>query len=108
MHTMIGWRPVTTFSGHGDVQTDSFNIESGQWRIKWKTAKEQPPGQGAFKVIVESAISGRTLMVAVDRRGVGHDVAVVTEDPRLYQLVVESQAVDWSMSIEESVVGYSR
>jgi hypothetical protein len=106
-HTMVGWRPVVSFSGTGDSQTESFNIESGQWRIKWTTKNEQPAGAGTFRVTVHSAVSGRPLMVAVDHRGTGHGTAYVNEDPRLYHLVVESRAVDWSVSIEDSVTGYS-
>ena len=55
---------------------------------------------------VHSAVSGRPLVVAVDRRGNGRGVAYVNEDPRLYHLVIESRGVDWSFSVEESVVGY--
>jgi hypothetical protein len=94
------------WSGRGSTQTDSFNIESGQWRIKWKTSNESPPGTGTFKLTVHSAVSGRPLMQAVDFKGVGHNTAYVTEDPRLYHLVIDSNNVDWSFSVEEEVVSY--
>jgi hypothetical protein len=29
----------------------------------------------------------------------------VTEDPRLYHLVIDSDGVDWSIKVEEAVVG---
>jgi hypothetical protein len=90
------------------MQTESFNIESGQWRIKWGTANENPPGSGTFRVTVHSAVSGRPLVVAVEHRGTGHDVAYVNEDPRLYHLVIESRGVDWSVSVEDSSIGYGR
>ena len=102
----VGWRPIASFSGRGDSQTESFNIESGQWRIKWVTRNETAPEAGTFKVTVHSAVSGRPLMLAVDHRGAGHDTAYVNEDPRLYHLVIESANVDWSVSIEESVYAY--
>jgi hypothetical protein len=41
----------------------------------------------------------------VEHQGDGHGVAYVTEDPRLYHLVVESGGVDWSIKVEEAVVG---
>ena len=107
-HTVVGWRPIQTWTGHGDAQTDSFNIESGQWRIKWSAGNEQPPGPGTLKVTVHSAVSGRPLGVAIDHKGNGHDVAYVNEDPRLYHLVIESGNVDWKLSVEESVVGYGQ
>jgi hypothetical protein len=105
---VVGWRPIQSWSGHGDMQTESFNIESGQWRIKWATANEAPPGSGTFRVTVHSAVSGRPLAVAVEHRGVGRDIAYVNEDPRLYHLVIESQSVDWSISVEESEIDYGR
>jgi hypothetical protein len=101
----VGWRPIETFSGHGSTQTQSFNIESLQWRIKWETKNEMPPGTGTFQVTVHSAVSGRPLQLAVDYRGVGHGIGYVNEDPRLYHLVIESSNVDWSVAIEEAVVG---
>jgi hypothetical protein len=101
---LIGWRPFESWSGRGNVQTDSFDMMSGEWRIKWKTTNETAPGAGTFRVTVHSAVSGRPLLVAVDHRGIGHDVAYVNDDPRLYHLVIESSNVDWSIAIEEAVV----
>jgi hypothetical protein len=101
--TLVGWRPVGSFSGHGNSQTESFNIESGQWRIKWTTT-----GTGMFVMTVHSAVSGRPLGVPVEHRGTGHGTAYVNEDPRLYDLVIESSDVDWSVGVEEAVVGYAQ
>ena len=101
--TLVGWRPVGSFSGRGNSQTESFNIESGQWRIKWAT-----DGAGMFQMTVHSAVSGRPLGVPVEQRGTGHGTAYVNEDPRLYHLVIESSEVDWSVAVEEAVVGYAQ
>jgi hypothetical protein len=101
----VGWRPIDAWSGRGDTQTDSFNIESGTWRIKWETRNETVPGHGTFRVVVHSAVSGRPLALAVEHRGPGHDIAYVTEDPRLFHLVIESRDIDWSISVEEAVFG---
>jgi hypothetical protein len=101
--TSVGWRAVGSFAGRGDSQTESFNIESGQWRIKWSTT-----GTGMFQMTVHSAVSGRPLGVPVEQRGTGHGTAYVNEDPRLYHLVIESSDVDWSVAVEEAVVGYGR
>lgn len=100
----IGWRPIVTFSGRGNTQTESFNIESGEWRIKWETKNEASPGAGKFHVMVHSAVSGRPIALAVDHRGVGHDVAYINEDPHLFHLVIESSDVDWTIHVEEAVV----
>jgi hypothetical protein len=99
----VGWRPIISFSGSGSEQTESFNIESTEWRIKWETKGAAPSGM--FQVVVHSAVSGRPLVEAVRRTGAGHGIAYVTEDPRLYHLVIDSKDLDWSIAIEEAVVG---
>jgi len=99
-HTQVGWRPIGSWSGRGDTQTDSFNIESTQWRIRWETK-----GNGSFHLVVHSAVSGRPIQDAVLQHGNGRWVAYVTEDPRLYHLVIDSDGVDWSIKVEEAVVG---
>jgi hypothetical protein len=105
--TLVGWQPVGSFSGRGNSQTESFNIDSGQWRIKWATMNENPTGAGTFEMTVHSAVSGRPMGVPVEHRGTGHGTAYINEDPRLYHLVIESKNIDWSVSIEEAVVGYA-
>jgi len=104
----IGWRPLGTWSGRGNEQTDSFNIESGQWRIKWEARNETAPGAGRLRIEVHSSVSGRPLGEAVEHSGIGHDIAYVNEDPRLFHLVIESSNEDWSVSVEEGVVGVPR
>ncbi len=106
--TLVGWRPVASFSRRGDSQTESFNIESGQWRIKWAITNERPAGAGTFRATVHSAVSGRPLGVPIEHRGPGHGTAYVNEDLRLYHLVIESSDVDWSITMEEAVVGYAQ
>jgi hypothetical protein len=104
-HTQVGWRPIGSWSGRGDTQTDSFNIESTQWRIRWETKGAASPGAGSFHLVVHSAVSGRPIQDAVRQHGNGRGVAYVTEDPRLYHLVIDSDGVDWSIKVEEAVVG---
>jgi hypothetical protein len=104
-HSQIGWRPIGKWSGRGDTQTESFNIESTQWRIKWETKGAASPGAGSFHLVVHSAVSGRPIQDAVKQQGNGRGIAYVTEEPRLYHLVIDSAGVDWSIAVEEAVVG---
>lgn len=97
------WKQVGTWSGRGSAQTDSFDLDVMQWRIKWKTSNENPPGEGTFKVTVNSAVSGRPLSVAVEHNGPGSGVAYVADDPRLYHLVIDSANLDWTVSVEQPV-----
>jgi hypothetical protein len=105
---LVGWRHLASFSGRGNSQTESFNVESGQWRIKWATTNETSPGAGRFQLTVHSEVSGRPLGVPVEHRGTGHDIAYVNEDPRLYRLEIESSDIDWSVAVEEAVAGYAQ
>jgi hypothetical protein len=100
---LVGWRPIGTWSGRGTTQTESFNIESGQLRIKWETKNDASPEAGTFKVMVHSAVSGRPIALAVEHQGAGRDTAYVTDEPRLYHLVIESSDVDWTVAVEEAV-----
>lgn len=104
----IGWRFVESWSGQGDMQTDSFDIQSGAFRIKWETSHETAPGAGTFRVMVHSGVSSRPITLAVDHPGVGHDIAYVSDDPRPYFLVITSKNVDWSVRVEEAVAGHPR
>ena len=72
-------------------------------RIQWKTLHETVPGTGTFRLTINSSISGRPLLTAVDRRGIAADVAYVQEDPRVFFAVVDSANLDWSFTIEEAV-----
>ena len=102
--TTVAWRPVGTWSGHGDAQTDSFDIGYTQVRLRWETRNEKPAGAGKLRVTVNSAVSGRDLAVAVDETGVGHDVAYISVEPHWSYLVISSSNLDWSVTVEEPAV----
>jgi len=95
------WQVVGSWSGRGNAQTDSFDIGYEPCRIRWEARNETASGQGRLRVTVNSSVSGRELAVAVDHRGVGHDIAYVSVDPHYSYLLIESSGVDWSVSVEE-------
>ena len=100
---IILWHKLGAWSGGDDAQTESFPSSTGSLRITWETSRESKPNAGRFKLTVMSSISGRSLLVAVDFRGVGHNIAYVTEDPRSFYAVVESSNVDWTFTVDEGV-----
>jgi hypothetical protein len=100
----IGWRPVASWSGDSNTQTESFNMESGQWRIRWQTSNKQPSRAGNFRAIVHSSVSGRFVQVAAEHQGAGSGLAYIAEDPRQFFLDIESTGVDWKVSVEEGVI----
>ena len=99
----IVWRPLGSWSGRGSMQTDPFLSDTGSLRLRWATRNEAAPGTGTFRVTVHSDVSGRSLVVAIDARGAGGDVAYVSEDPRSFFLAVESANVDWTLAADEGV-----
>ena len=100
---LILWHTLGAWSGGGDAQTESFPSSTGSLRITWETSHESRPNAGRFRLTVMSAISGRSLQVAVDVRGVGHNIAYVTDDPRSFYAVVESSNVEWTFTVDEGV-----
>jgi hypothetical protein len=99
---VTGTRPAGSWQGRGS-QMLGFVSESGRFTIAWETRNEMPPGGGSFKVTVHSAVSGRPLHVAVDHRGAGRGTVRVDDDPRQYNLMVESANVDWSVAVDELI-----
>ena len=95
------WERAGTWSGRGNVETNSFPSSSGYLRFTWETTNETKPGEGRFKLILGSSISGRQIMVVVDSKGAAHDVAYVSEEPRTFYIKVESANEDWKVVVDE-------
>src|SRR5262245_46766608 len=102
---VVVWKNLGEWSGRGNAQTESFIGLTGALRMRWRTKNEAPDGAGAFKLILQSAISGRALQEAVDETGPGEGTAYVAEDPRAYYISVESANLDWSFTVEEAIFG---
>ena len=98
------WRTLGNYTGHGNEQTPSFTSDTGGLRIIWegKTAGSDPPPE-FFRLTVHSAISGRPLIVAVDHKGAGKGTALVGEDPRVFYAEIESNGLDWSITVQERI-----
>ena len=96
----IIWERAGSWSGRGDVETNSFP-SSGYLRFTWETTNETKPGEGRFKLLLGSSISGRVIQAVVDTKGAGRDVAYVSEEARTFYLKVESAHVDWKVIVDE-------
>jgi hypothetical protein len=97
----IIWERAGSWSGRGDLETNSFPSSSGYLRFTWETSNETKPGEGRFTLILGSSISGRAIMVVVDSKGVGRDVAYVSEEARTFYIKVESANEDWKVTVDE-------
>jgi hypothetical protein len=97
----IIWERAGSWSGRGDMETNSFPAASGYLRFTWETSNETKPGEGRFKLMLGSSISGRVIQVVVDSKGAGRDVAYVSEEARTFYLKVESANEDWKVTVDE-------
>jgi outer membrane biogenesis lipoprotein LolB len=95
------WDHAGSWSGRGNLETNSFPSSSGYLRFTWETSNETKPGEGRFKLILGSSISGRLIQVVVDSQGASRDVAYVSEEPRTFYLKVESVNEDWKVTVDE-------
>jgi hypothetical protein len=102
---VVVWKSLGEWSGRGNAQTESFVGLTGALRMHWRTKNESPKGAGTFRLILQSAISGRSLQEIVDERGLEEGTAYAAEDPRMFYISVESANLDWSFTVEEAIFG---
>ncbi len=102
---IVIWKNLGAWSGRGNAQTESFIGLTGALRMHWQTRNEAPKGTGTFRLILQSAISGRALQETVDEKGLGEGTVYIAEDPRVFYMSVESANLDWSFTVEEAFFG---
>ena len=95
------WRPVGTWSGRGQLQTESWPGDTGAMRIRWTTTHAAPAG--VFTLTIHSAISGRPMEMVVDQKGDGSGTTYFSDDPRVFFAVVDAKNLEWTFTIEEPV-----
>ena len=81
--------------------------DNGSFRIHWETKNESSPGAGRLKVAFRSGDSGRVIIDAVDQKGVSSDSAEVGDMVRWYYLTIDSANVDWAVTVEEPIMGWT-
>ena len=94
-------RRLGAWTGKGST-TLGFVSESGSFRITWTTRNQDAARPGTFQVMLRSGISGRPIKIIADHRGDGGASVEFGDDPRMYEFLVESRDIDWSISVEET------
>lgn len=94
-------RELGAWTGQGNT-TLGFVSESGSFRITWKARNSDNARPGAFQLTLRSGISGRPMKVIADHQGAGGGSVEFGDDPRLYEFLVESNGIAWSISVEET------
>ena len=94
-------RRLGSWTGKGST-TLGFTSESGSFLIGWKTRNEKTSQPGHFQLTLRSGISGRPLQLIADHRGDGAAAVEFGDDPRMYEFLVDSNGVEWSISVDET------
>jgi hypothetical protein len=102
---VVGWKRLASWSGRGSLQTETFLSDNGSFRIQWATTHESPKGAGTLKVAFRSGDSGRVIIDAVNQKGEGSGSEEVGDMVRWYYLSIDSANVDWSVSVDEPIMG---
>jgi hypothetical protein len=66
------------------------------------TRTENPKSPGSFQLTLRSGISGRPLKVITDHRGAGAGSEEFGDDPRMYEFLVDSSGIEWTISVVET------
>ena len=101
----VVYHTLGTWSGHSNVQTESFTSDTGTLRVKWQATAEPGAKTPSFSLDAHSAISGRLLQTVVDKGEPGSGIGYVQQDPHVFYMVVESAGVNWKFTVEEAI-GY--
>jgi hypothetical protein len=104
---IVAWKRLGSWSGRTNMQTETFLSDTGSFRVHWETKNESPAGAGRLKVAFRSGDSGRVIIDAVDCRGVCSDTAYVGDQVRWYYLTIDAQDIEWSVTVEEPVLGHT-
>jgi hypothetical protein len=54
------------------------------------------------RLTLRSGIKGRPLEAIADHRGAGNGSVEFGDDPRMYEFLVESSGIDWSITVQET------
>lgn len=96
------WHSLGTWTDRGSRQTESFDVTTGSLRLAWRTTGS---ASAPFRVSLYSAISGRPLQTIVDTIGSGSDSVRVAIEPHVAYLQIDSEGMEWSVTLEEAVAG---
>jgi hypothetical protein len=93
------WREVASWTGSGIKETETFDVQSHEWRIRWTAANEAFQGAGILQIMVYEG-DGALKTLAANKQGVGEDVSYVRGDGPHY-LMINSGNVDWTVIVED-------
>jgi hypothetical protein len=96
--TSKSWHTVTTFSGQGDKDTDSFTIKGDKWKITWTTTYDNEEYAGFYGFAYPE---GETVMYATSFDGLSGDTTVHEGNDQYYLKIITANLDSWSVTIED-------
>lgn len=102
----VVWHSLGSWSGAGNLQTESFTSDTGTLRVRWEATPAgagRPGAAPSFRLTAHSAISGRPLQQVVDATAPGEGTGYVQQDPHVFYMVVEASQVRWKFTVEEAL-----
>lgn len=94
MPVFANWVEVKTWDGTNTKDTETFQVDSAEWRINWKSSSD-----ALFSIIVYDD-TGKTVSVAANTLKAGSDVSYVHRRGRFY-LKITAGNTRYSVSVED-------
>lgn len=93
------WRTVASWKGEGIKDTETFSVQSREWRITWETKNEKMAGASIIQIYVYNE-KDELVTLAANKQGVGKDTSYVRGQGKFY-LKINSANVEWSVLVED-------
>ena len=102
------WRPIQSWSGHGNAQLGTFPTGGGPLRFHWQAEARMGGAPSSLKIRLHSADSGRILADVADQPGGGAGSTEIIDDHQRFYMTVEAADLEWTIRVEEAVTPSTR
>ncbi len=100
--SVVGKKPVVTFTDKKDKTTDLFKIENSKWRIDWKATASNDKWSGFDLIIYRKGETGRYVEIISQTGGNPEGTNYIYEgEGDFYIKVITANISDWEIKISE-------
>lgn len=89
------WHEVTRWTGNGIKDTETFQVQSREWRITWETS-----GAGYFGIYVHDGETDDLVTVAANTTEGGSDTSYLRSGPGPHYLTINA-STNWTVVVED-------
>ena len=94
------WRVIDSWSGSGQLETQTFRVSSSEWRVDWEATPSGDYGS-VFQVYVYRGDGTLVTLAANVANQGGTSVSYVHAPPGEFYLMMNAANVNWSVEAEE-------